>query len=233
MTEASSFYDLLVNFSQMFTAPTFRNFTALACGWVLCTGRRTISRVIQLGGFSEERRHHSIFYFFFSRASWISEKLGKHVFALVLKLLPEDAEIILTVDDTLCRKSGAHIWGGGMHHDALLSNYGRGKSMVKHFSFGHNWVIVCVCLSTPWNKDRWMAIPIAFRLYRAKKRCPPKQYRKRTVIAREMMKEIIEWIPKERVVSLVGDTEYACRELGRSRTKSVGQKPHRALPHSF
>jgi hypothetical protein len=194
MTEASSFYDLLVNFSQMFTAPTFRNFTALACGWVLCTGRRTISRVIQLGGFSEERRHHS---------------------------------------DTLCRKSGAHIWGGGMHHDALLSNYGRGKSMVKHFSFGHNWVIVCVCLSTPWNKDRWMAIPIAFRLYRAKKRCPPKQYRKRTVIAREMMKEIIEWIPKERVVSLVGDTEYACRELGRSRTKSVGQKPHRALPHSF
>jgi hypothetical protein len=35
-----------------------------------------------------------------------------------------------------------------MHHDPLLSNYGRGKSLVKFFSFGHNWVIVCVCIET-------------------------------------------------------------------------------------
>jgi hypothetical protein len=81
-------------------------------------------------------------------------------------------------DDTLCRKSGAQIWGGAMHHDALLSNYGRGKSSVKVFSFGHNWVIVCICIQTPWNKDRFMAIPIAFRLYRSKKRCPKEKSHK-------------------------------------------------------
>jgi hypothetical protein len=215
MIDTFSFQGLLVNFSSVFTEPSFKNFMALASGWVLCTGRRTISRVIQVANLGEPRRHHSVFYYFFSRAAWSPEELGKRVFEFVLKLLPKDARIILTVDDTLCRKSGAHVWGGGMHHDALLSNYGRGKSLVKFFSFGHNWVIVCVCIQTPWNKDRYMAIPIAFRLYRSKKRCPKNQYRKRTELAREMIEKISEWLPQDRVALLVGDTEYACREVVR------------------
>lgn len=66
-----------------------------------------------------------------------------------------------------------------------------------------------------------MAIPIAFRLYRSKKRCPKKQYRKRTVLAREMMQEINEWIPNEHVVILAGDTEYACRELVRNLPERI------------
>jgi hypothetical protein len=219
--EPSSFQCLLVNFSPIFTEPSFRNLLALACGWVLCGGRRTISRVIQLGGFGEQRRHHSIFYRFFSRAVWNPDELGKRVFQLVLKLLPEEARIILTVDDTLCRKSGAHLWGGGMHHDALLSNYGRGKSMVKFLSFGHNWVIVCVCIQTPWNENRWMAIPIALRLYRSKKRCPEKQYRKRTELAREMVEMIDTWMPEGRKALLIGDTEYACKGIVRGLTKRI------------
>jgi len=226
MNQASSFQCLLVNFSAMFTCPSLWTFMTLTCGFVLCTGRRTISRVIQLGCFAEGKRHHSIFYRFFSRAVWLPNELGKRVFhlALELGLLPENMRIILTVDDTLCRKSGAHIWGGGMHHDALLSNYGRGKSLVKFFSFGHNWVIVCVCIRTPWKENRWMAVPIAFRLYRSKKRCPKEQYRKRTQLAREMMEEMNTWLPRNRAVILVGDTEYACREVvrGLPRIEFVG-----------
>jgi len=164
MIEASSFQCLLVNFSSIFTEPTFSHFMTLCCSWLICSGRRTVSRVIQAAGANGEAlRHHSIFYRFFSRAVWDPDKLGEVTLRLVLKLLPEDAPIILTVDDTLCRRSGAHIWGGGMHHDALLSNYGRENSLVKAFSFGHNWVIICACVQTPWNRNRWMAIPVAFR----------------------------------------------------------------------
>lgn len=196
--EPSSFQCLLVNFSSIFTEPSFRNFMALASGWTLGTGRRTISRVIQVAGLSDERsRHHSIFYRFFSRARWEPSELCKVILSLVLKLIPETHPIILTVDDTLCRKSGAHLWGGGMHHDALLSNYGRGKSLVKFFSFGHNWVIICVCIPMPWNEERWMAVPVAFRLYRSKKRCPKAKYRKRTELAREMLSELDRQIPQE------------------------------------
>ena len=191
---------------------------ALTSGFVLCIGRRTISRVIQAYGLGyEKQRHHSFFYYFFSRAVWLPNELGNRILQLAIDrgLIPKHTPIIMTVDDTLCRKSGAHIWGGGMHHDALLSNYGRGKSLVKFFSFGHNWVIVCLCIRTPWNENRFMAVPIAFRMYRSKKRCPKKQYRKRTELAREMVEELIPRIPLGREVILVGDTEYPCREIVR------------------
>lgn len=227
MGESSSFARLLVNFSSMFTCPSFLNFMTLCCGWLLCSGRRTISRVIQTGCFGEEQRHHSVFYRFFSRAVWSPAELGKRMLQLILDLglIPKNEPFILTVDDTLCRKSGAHIWGGGMHHDALLSSYGRGKSLMKFFSFGHNFVIVCICVQAPWNAQRKMAIPIAWRLYRSKKRCPAAEYRKRTELAKEMTAEIDTWLPQDRAVILAGDTEYACREVVRGlpeRIKFVG-----------
>ena len=221
MTEASDFLSLLVNFSPMFTSPSFNNFVTLACGWVLCVGRRPISRVIQFGSVGEEQQHHSIFYYFFSRARWIPDALGKFLFQMALKQIPESLPLCLTVDDTLSRRSGPQLFGGSMHHDPLLSNYGRGKTLVKFFSFGHSWVIICVVIPLPWNKARFMAIPVAFRLYRGKKHCPPKQYRKRTELAREMVEMMLSWIPEERKVVLIGDSEYACRTLVRDLNKRV------------
>jgi hypothetical protein len=175
MSEASDFLSLLVNFSPMFTSPSFNNFVTLACGWVLCVGRRPIPRVIQFGSVGKEQQHHSIFYYFFSRARWIPDALGKFLFQMALKQIPESLPLCLTVDDTLSRRSGPQLFGGSMHHDPLLSNYGRGKTLVKFFSFGHSWVIICVVIPLPWNKARFMAIPVAFRLCRGKEHCPPKQ----------------------------------------------------------
>ena len=63
----------------------------------------------------EERRHHSIFYYFFSRAVWFPNELGHRILKLAidLGLLPKDTPIVLTVDDTLCRKSGKAYLGWG------------------------------------------------------------------------------------------------------------------------
>lgn len=215
MSTASTFQGLLVNFSSMFTAPSFQNFVALVQGWVLSAGRRTISRVIQQGGILDSRRHHSIFYRFFSRAVWDADHLGFCLFQLVLQRLPEDAEIVLTVDDTLCRKGGAHLFGGGMHHDPLTSNYCGGKKGLKLLSFGHSWVILCVLVPLPWNRERVIALPVGFRLYRPKKRCALKQYRKRTELARTLVEKVEGLIPTQRRVKIIGDTEYACREVVR------------------
>lgn len=210
-----SFNDLLVNFSLVFTAPSFENFVWLICAWVLCVGRRSISRVIQFGAVRGERKHHSIFYRFFSRSQWKAEKLGVCIFRLALSLIAAHGDIFFLADDTLCRKSGAHIWGGGMHHDPLLSNYGRGSKLVKFFSFGHNWVILSVCVAVPWNSERVIAIPIMFRLYRSKKYSPPELYRKRTELARQMVMVATSWVPQGRRIFLIGDTEYACENVVR------------------
>ena len=63
---ASHFSELLVNFSGMFTGPSSGSFATLVTGWVMCVGRRTISRVIQFGNVVEDGKHFSAFYRFFS-----------------------------------------------------------------------------------------------------------------------------------------------------------------------
>src|SRR5690606_1122843 len=219
---ACSFAELLVKFTSVFSAPSFDNFVSLVHGWIRCVGDRTISRVLQFGGFDDEqRRNYSTFYRFFSRASWDPDELGACILRLVLQFIPDDVPVVLLVDDTLSRKSGAHIWGCGMHHDPLLSNYGRGKSLVKFFSFGHSWVILCACVPLPWNRTRVMAIPIAFRLYRSKKRCPAGKYRKRTELARLLVDKVQAWLPEERSSQLIGDSEYACPTLVRGLPQTV------------
>jgi hypothetical protein len=219
--QPSPIYDLFVNFSPIFTAPTFENFVWLFCGWLLCLGRRTISRVIQFGTLYGGQRHLSILYRFFSRAPWKAGELGDCIFRLVLPLIPQPREIVFSIDDTLCRKSGSHIWGAGMHHDPLLSNYGRGSKLVKFFSFGHNWVLLCVCVPAPWNTDRVIAIPVGFRLYRSKKLCPTSLYQKRTELARELVMLAASWVPEERRIIVVGDNEYACQTVVRDLPERV------------
>jgi SRSO17 transposase len=210
----STLATLLVNFIPAFSKPSHENFTLLVRGWILCIGSRTISRVLQFGGFDEEqRRHHVTFYRFFSRATWKASDLGEIVFRQFLKVIPPNGDIVLVVDDTLCRKQGAHIWGAGMHHDPLLSNYGRGSKLLKQFSFGHSWVILCLHVPLPWRPDRGMAIPVHFRLYRPKKQTPEAEYKKRTQLAREMITEVERWVPQGRRICVVGDSEYSCETV--------------------
>ena len=43
----SSLEQLFVKYESALTKPSFKNFTAMAKGWVVCSGRHSISRVIQ------------------------------------------------------------------------------------------------------------------------------------------------------------------------------------------
>lgn len=213
-TISSAFQTLFLQFQPVFTAPSFPNFVTLVTGWMLCPGRHTISRVIQHGQGPGRKKHYATLYRFFSRAVWITDLLGQALFPFVLPLIPEGAVYALT-DDTLCRKSGPHLWGAGMHHDPLSSTYGRGTKVGRKvaFAFGHNWVVLSLWVPLPWNPQRGVAIPILFRLYRSKKRCPSEEYRKRTELAQEMIHILASWIPAGRKLVVVGDSEYACQTL--------------------
>lgn len=204
---------VFVTFLEVFSAPSYRNFVALATGWILCVGRHTISRVLQLVGCSDNGPHHSVFYRFFSRAVWDLDQLSSVLARLVLRLIP-GGTVVALVDDTLTRRSGPQIWGGGMHHDAVLSSYGRGLTKrVVSVAFGHSWVIVSLYVPMPWNPLRGLAIPVLFRLYRSEKHCEAGRYRKRTELAVELLKLLIAWLPPERRLVVCGDTEYACQTV--------------------
>jgi len=199
----------------VFTAPSFTSFVTLAAGWMLCLGRHTISRVIQASGPLGRSKHHSAFYRFFQRSVWISDRVGKAVFQMALPYIP--GAVYALVDDTLCRRTGPHIWGGAMHYDPLVSTYARTSSVGRHlaFAFGHNWVVLAVRVPLPWNPQRGVGLPVLLRLYRSKKRCPMAEYRKRTEMAVELVEIVAEWLPKGRRLIVVGDREYACKTLVR------------------
>ena len=213
---------LLTPFAGVFSRPGFENFQALVIGWVLCPGRHTISRVIQASAALRKRsKHHSAFYRFFSRAGWSVDALGKILLDLLLPFT--GPEVVLLVDDTLCHRGGPHLFGAAMHHDALRSTYLRGSAGGKTvaFAFGHNWVVLALAVVPPWNPQRRFAIPILFRLYRSKKRTPSAQYRKRTELAAELLRVVLDALPEGHPVHLVGDAEYACKTVVRSLPRRV------------
>lgn len=210
--------EVLVNFGMVFTGPSYANFVRLTLGWILASGRHTISRTVRL---VRGDTHHSVFYRFFTRAVWRLDTFSFVLFRLALALIPSQTVTAL-VDDTLCRRSGPKIWGGGMHHDAVLSSYGRGLTQrVVTLSFGHSWVVVSLFVPLPWNPARGLALPILFRLYRSKRQCPAEEYRKRSELAVELLTRLIAWLPSERALLIAGDREYACRTVVRALPPDV------------
>lgn len=206
----SSIERLLVKYKGAFTQPSFKNFTALAKGWLLCSGRHSISRVIQFipeGWGSNHSRYDN----FFSRARWEPDDLSMHLVPLVLELIPEAMDVHASVDDTLAYRSGAHIWGAGMHYDALRSNDGRGVKRVVSLAFGQSWVIVSLLVPVPWNGSRLLAVPVLFRLDRSKSTCPADDYRKRSELAADLVELLCRWLPSSRRLRLLGDDEYASK----------------------
>ena len=109
-----------------------------------------------------------------------------------------------------------------MHHDALRSTYGRGASGGQtFFAFGHNWVVLALAVSPPWNARRRFAVPILFRLYRSKKRTPRAGYRKRTELAADLIALVTDALPDGHTLHVVGDAEYACQTVVRSLPSHV------------
>ena len=216
----SSLQSILVSFGSCFSERIFENFTALLCGWILCPGTHTISRVIvaaRAQGLA--RKGHSAYYRFFSRARWQVDEVCHVLFRLLPPFLPDTIEA--AVDDTLCHRTGPHLFGAGMHHDAAKSTYGGQDGARASFAFGHNWVVLSVWVPFPWHRDRGIALPVMLRLYRSKKLCPKAQDHKRTALAAEMLTKLCSWLPQGRRLDLAGDGEYACKTLLRDLDPNV------------
>lgn len=213
MSVVSSFASLLASFAPLMSPSIFESFQLLAGGWVLSSRRRTVTELIQRAG-AVDLKHFGTFHRFFSRAQWSIDEAGRILLGLVLKLVPADQVVRLVVDDTLCRKGGVHIFGTGMHRDAMAST----RRLVQ-LSWGHNWVVVGVLVELPFAPSVTWCLPFAFRLYITKSRPksqrwqgPEQPYRQRPELAVEMLEMIARWYP-ERHFSLVGDSAYGGRSV--------------------
>ena len=167
-----------------FTQPGFRHLVVLFAGWVRTTGIHAVTETLVVTGVAGNR-HHEAYHRFFSRGTWMPDRIGRLLFNVIEQLLPADGPIPIVIDDSLAPKKGPHVFGLGSHLDPV-----RSTKKQKIFTFGHCWVVLAIRMRVPFSNRTW-ALPVLFRLYRQKKECENKgdTCRKKTELAREMIAE--------------------------------------------
>ena len=193
-----------------FTRPAFRIFREVACGWILCPVRRTITGMIPTAD-PDRKRSHDAFHHFFRDARWLIENLWRsQPLALVAALCPPDLPLLLLVDDTLIHRHGRHVEGAGDFRDAVRSTARRTV-----FAHGLNVVALCVCVRVPG-----LCQPIALTV---NTRTFEKGGPSHVTLAAIMLKELATWLPQHRF-RLVGDGAYASlAKLPLPRTRVVSR----------
>src|SRR5260370_38831448 len=129
----ASLMTVLVVFAPLFTAPSFRTFVMLACGFLAQSGKRTVCGMLTGADLSRIRTHGRA-HRFFPRARWNPDDLGLAAARLVTALLVPDGEPVeVLIDDTLFRRRGKKVWAASWFHDG--SALGPAKT-----GYGNNWV---------------------------------------------------------------------------------------------
>jgi hypothetical protein len=190
---------LLAVFEPCFTAPTFRAFCALACGFWAQTGRRTVCGMLAGAGLSRTWAHHRAHYFF-SRARWSPDDLGLALARLAVSLLAGDGDpVTVAIDGTLFRRTGKKVWAASWFHD------GSAKGPRKT-GYGNNWVIAGIVVTLPFC-SRPVCLPVMFRLV-----VKGTNSASRLWLARRMTEALAGALPG-RAIRVVADAAYAGKEL--------------------
>ena len=195
----ASLLALLSVLSPLFTVPSFRTFTALACGFLAQPGKRTVCGMLAGAGLSRAWPHDRA-HWFFSRARWDADALGLAVALLVVSLLvPAGAPVDVAVDDTLFKRRGKKVWAASWFHDG--SAPGPAKT-----GYGNNWVILGIIVRLPLL-SRPVAVPVMAKLV-----IKGTNSKSRLWLARRMAERLAAALPGRRV-RVVADSAYAGGEL--------------------
>ena len=195
----ASLMTLLAVFSPLFTAPSFRTFTALACGFLAQSGKRTVCGMLTGAGLSRAWPHDRAHYFF-SRARWNPDDLGICVAKLVIGLLvPAGETVELLIDDTLFRRRGKRVFAASWFHDGAAQ--GPAKT-----GYGNNWVVLAVRVWLPMT-SRPVAIPVMAKLV-----IKDTTSSSRLWLARRMVTRLAAELPG-REINVTADSAYAGEEL--------------------
>jgi hypothetical protein len=195
----ASLMTLLQAFAPLFTVPSFRTFTALACGFLAQPGKRTVCGMLTGAGLSRLWPHDRA-HWFFSRARWNADDLGLAVAVLVVSLLvPAGAPVDVAVDDTLFKRRGKKVWAASWFHDG--SAPGPAKT-----GYGNNWVVLGIIVRLPFM-SRPVAVPVMAKLV-----IKGSNSKSRLWLARRMAEKLAAALPG-RQVRVVADSAYAGGEL--------------------
>jgi DDE superfamily endonuclease len=201
-----SLHSLLAPFSVCFRSEVFATFSLMVTAWVVCLGRRTVSRVWETTGRSATQDHSKAFRLF-SEAAWNWDEVGRILLVKLLCAFVPGGRVWLVSDDTLCHKRGAKVAFGGIFLDAVLSS-----KRHKVCRFGTNWVTLGLVVQLPFRQDRFFCLNVLWRVYAKKDKANPGGHRTKSQLAREMVEVVASWLPG-RGLMVVGDSAYIGKHL--------------------
>jgi hypothetical protein len=132
---------LIRQFFLVFTAPGAEIFLALVFGWVLCTGRHTITGILAFAD-PMDRHAHDAFHRFLPDARWEMDGLWRLLPLLLVKTFASSGVIELDLDDTLFHRCGRKVSGAIWWRDAVRST--RTRTV---YAWGlDRWCYRCGCI---------------------------------------------------------------------------------------
>ena len=199
---------------QCFRAEVFEMFRSMVGAWIVCLGKRSISRVWETTGRSGSEDHSAAFRLF-SDAIWNWDEVCRLlILDIVVQLVP-GSDVWLVVDDTLCHKRGGRVAFGGVFLDAVLSS-----SRHKVFRFGNNWVTLGIVVKLPFRQDRYYCLNVLWRVSQKQGNKTKLEHSTKSQLAAEMVKLIAKWLPKHKLYVL-GDSSYVGKYLLNDRPTNV------------
>jgi hypothetical protein len=205
-TMIESFESIVQALSPVLTQPSFRTHLEVLLGWIMCLGKRTEYGVFQTieaeTPISRKQRHpFDRFYNFFSRSAWTVHDLAYHVAVAIVLGLNLKGPLYLVVDDTLLHKRGKHVYALGWFRDAVASTAKRVAT-----ASGNHWVVLGLAIRIPGTQKIY-CLPIHIKLH-----LPGEGQPSEATLAKEMLRDVLEWFPDRRFV-LLGDGAYSAKNL--------------------
>lgn len=200
----SSLLPLICSFSHLFTEASWMHAQVLITGAILCHSSRKITTILRVMGLSNERRFEK-YHRILNRNKWNCLYAGRILLGLIIRILPDNWEIIVGIDETLERRYGKRINAKGCYRDAVRSSTSK---VVK--CFGLKWSCMALIVPLPWSTRPW-ALPFMTVLCHSKKanKKRGREHKTSIDIACTMVKILYRWLNR-RAFILVADGAYAC-----------------------
>jgi DDE superfamily endonuclease/Archaeal putative transposase ISC1217 len=211
-------------FGDLFTAPSWRTFTLLACGWALATDRHTITTYLWLTG-ATTVKHFSRFYVFLGCPLYTQRwHLWGAVIRLAVQFVPGGEVIRVSFDDTTKKKAGRSIEGLDRYHN------GAGSARQEYRTLrGLNFVLGIMHIPLTRWPGHYLSVPIGCELYLKEPQAQSLNvpYQSRSQLARTILNFVAEQLPGRSIRSLA-DGGYATKDYVRQLPKAahvVGRFP--------
>ena len=125
----------------------------LLIGAILAPGERTVAAILRVMGCAGEK-HFQNYHRVLNRAKWSSRVLSRILLGLLVSLfVPENAPVVIGIDETIERRRGSKIAARGIYRDAVRSSK---EFFVK--TSGLRWISMLLLTPVSWAGRVW-ALP--------------------------------------------------------------------------